>query len=87
MQCVKCRSDRLREFSSEIAIHFSGRYNLDKPHVLVFPKLMVYLDCGFSEFSIAEPELRSLGGAITRNESLPSKSKPSRSQLCSANLC
>jgi len=25
MHCVKCGSDRLREFSTEIAIHFSAR--------------------------------------------------------------
>jgi len=80
MHCVKCGSDRLMELSAEIAIHFSARENLDKPHVFVFPKVMVCLDCGFSEFSIAEPELRNLGGAIARNESLLSK-------LCSANLC
>jgi len=87
MHCVKCGSDSLSEFSSEIAIHFSARENLDKPHVFVFPKVMVCLDCGFSEFSIAEPELRSLGDAIARNESFPPKSEPSRSPLCSANLC
>ena len=62
MRCVGCESERLREFASEIAIHFSGLENLRNPHVLVFPKVIVCLDCGFSEFSIVEPELKKLGG-------------------------
>jgi len=74
----------MTEVSSEIAVHISGRENLDKPHVFVFPKVIVCLDCGFSEFSIAEPELRKLGSAMARDESLPPKSTPSRSQLCRA---
>jgi len=72
MHCVKCGSDRLREFWSEIAIHLSRRENLDKPHVFLFPKVIVCLDCGLSEFSIAEPEL----GRIAREASLPPKNTP-----------
>ena len=51
----------------EIAIHFPG---LEGPHnaiVRVFPKLLVCLDCGFTEFAIPEAELRQLveGGACS----------------------
>jgi hypothetical protein len=42
-------------------IHFSGLKNLDKPTVMVFPKIMVCLDCGLTEFTIPEAELRLLG--------------------------
>ena len=80
MRCVGCESDRLKEFPSEIAIHFSGLANLDKPHVLVFPKVVVCMDCGFSGFSIAGPELRRLGSSMARDESLPVKSTRSRSR-------
>ena len=62
MRCVGCESERLKEFASEIAIHFPGLENLHKPQVFVFPKVIVCLDCGFSEFSIVEPELKKLGG-------------------------
>jgi hypothetical protein len=48
------------EFTAEIAIHFSGPNNLDRPGPLVFPKLLVCLDCGFAEFTLAEGELRLL---------------------------
>jgi len=72
MHCVKCGSDHLSEFSSEVAIHFSGRENRGKPHVFLFPAVLVCLDCGFSDFGIAEPEL----GRIAREASLPPKNTP-----------
>jgi hypothetical protein len=40
------------EFTTEIMIHFSGLNNIDKPGVLLFPKALVCLDCGFSRFTI-----------------------------------
>jgi hypothetical protein len=60
MLCVRCQSDRLNEFPSEIVFHFSGRENRDKPHVFAFPKVVVCLDCGCSRFALAETELRQL---------------------------
>ena len=47
-------------FNGEIAIHFPGLEGLDKPIVWVFPKLLVCLNCGFTEFAIPETELRQL---------------------------
>ena len=41
-----------------------GLKNLDKPAVLVFPKLLVCLDCGFTEFTMAETELGLLGAGV-----------------------
>jgi hypothetical protein len=38
--------------NGEIAIHFPGLKGLDKPIVWVFPKLLVRLDCGFTEFTV-----------------------------------
>jgi hypothetical protein len=49
-------------------IHFSGLKNLDKPGVWVFPKLFVCLDCGFSEFTVPEPELALLASGPGRKE-------------------
>ncbi len=37
---------------------------LDKPTVWAFPKLLVCLDCGFTEFQVEESELRLLAEGI-----------------------
>ena len=64
MTCRSCGSQNQTEFGAEINIHFSGLKNLDKPVVFLFPKLLVCLDCGFTEFTIAETELRLLGEGV-----------------------
>jgi len=63
-----CKSENQSNFNGEIGIHFPGLKGLDKPIVWVFPKLVVCLDCGFTEFSIPEAELRVLreAGAQSR---------------------
>jgi hypothetical protein len=65
MSCALCESSNEREFSAEICIHVELPGNLDRPGVLVFPKLVVCLDCGSSRFTIPETELAllSLGTA------------------------
>jgi hypothetical protein len=60
MACKSCHSKNQREFDGELAIHFPGLKGLDKPIVWVFPKLLVCLDCGFTEFAVPESELRQL---------------------------
>ena len=52
--------ERASKFNAEIAIHFPGCAGLNKPHVWVFPELFVCLNCGKSEFTIVEGELRLL---------------------------
>ena len=63
MSCKSCQSEHQRTLNGELAIHFSGLKGLDKPTVVVFPELLVCLDCGFTEFSIHETELRGLAEA------------------------
>jgi hypothetical protein len=41
-------------------IHFSGLGNIDNPGILAFPKVLVCLDCGFSQFTISNAELALL---------------------------
>ena len=60
MHCRVCQSANRRTFNGEINIHFPGLRGLDKPTVLVFPELVVCLDCGFTEFEVEEAELRRL---------------------------
>jgi hypothetical protein len=61
MLCRSCASNIQQDFGSEIIIHHPGLKNLDKPTVMVFPKIAVCLDCGVTEFTIPEAELRLLG--------------------------
>lgn len=37
--------------------HFPGWEGMEKPTVLVFPEVVVCLDCGFAEFAFPEAEL------------------------------
>jgi len=55
-----CGSENLHKFGGEIAIHFSGRKNLNKPHVYVSSEIVVCLTCGAAQFAIQEAELRLL---------------------------
>lgn len=60
MACKLCQSHNQRNFNAEINVHFPGRNNLDKPSVFTFPKLLVCLNCGFTEFVLETPELLRL---------------------------
>jgi hypothetical protein len=59
-RCESCGSENLGNFTAEIAVHFPGSKNTDKPDILVFPALIVCLDCGIAEFAVPEKELRQL---------------------------
>jgi hypothetical protein len=60
MTCKGCHSEKQSVFNGEIAIHFPAFEGLDKPIVWVFPKLVVCLHCGFTEFAVPERELQVL---------------------------
>jgi hypothetical protein len=62
MSCKSCQSQNQSNLTAEIGIHFPGREGLNKPLMLVFPKLLVCLDCGFAEFTILETDLHRLSG-------------------------
>jgi hypothetical protein len=57
MSCPVCASDNQVEFLAEIIVHLGGLKNLDKSGVLLFPKLLVCSDCGFSRFTVPETDL------------------------------
>jgi hypothetical protein len=57
MACKSCGSDSQSEFGAEINIHIP---KLRAPDVLVFPKVVICLRCGFTEFTLVESELRAL---------------------------
>ncbi len=69
--CRSCQSANQSTFNGEIAIHFPGLKGLDKPIVWVFPKLLVCLNCGFTEFAVPEAELRRLVESDSEEDALP----------------
>jgi hypothetical protein len=66
--CRACGSDKQAEFTAEIALRFPGPGNLDKPHLLVFPQILVCLICGSAGFTVPESQLQ-----ILANEMMPSR--------------
>jgi hypothetical protein len=64
MSCRSCQSEHQSILNGEIAIHFPGLKGLDKPIVWVFPKVLVCLNCGVTEFAIPETELGVLRDGI-----------------------
>jgi len=66
--CQFCGSDNLAEFAAEMIIHFSGLKNLDKPGIMVFPRLLVCLDCGISCFTAPKSALALLAQDTATSE-------------------
>jgi hypothetical protein len=60
MSCPVCRSGNQMEFSAEMIIHLGGLKNLDKSGVMLFPKILVCVSCGFSQFTVSKAEVALL---------------------------
>ena len=60
MRCQSCGSENLSKFGGEVAIHFPGLKNIEKPIVWVFPEILVCLNCGMAQFAVPEAQLRQL---------------------------
>lgn len=58
--CPSCGSANLSNLAGELALHFRGYQNLDKPRLFVYPEVVVCLDCGASKFGIPQLELDRL---------------------------
>jgi hypothetical protein len=43
-----------------MVVHLGGLKNLDKSGVCLFPKILVCVDCGFSQFTVPKAELALL---------------------------
>ena len=66
MPCQKCRSDQQSKFNAEINVHFPGHESRDKPSILIFPELLVCLNCGFTELVISRKDLPSLASGVAK---------------------
>lgn len=60
MACNFCGSEKEAEFNTEMNVHRRGLNNIDSPGVLLFPKILVCLNCGSSRFAITESQLSLL---------------------------
>jgi hypothetical protein len=60
MSCSSCASTNQTQFVAEVNLHVSSPGNLNQPAVLVFPKVLVCLDCGVAQFTLPESELGQL---------------------------
>jgi hypothetical protein len=68
MSCPICRSGNQMEFSSEMVVHLGGFKNVDKSGVMLFPKVLVCLDCGFSQFTVSKAERALLASESPNSE-------------------
>ncbi len=66
MICPNCSSDTLEEFSTEMMIHCVGVQKLDNSGILIFTKILVCLECGFSHFTTPENELALLANCYPK---------------------
>ena len=63
MPCNSCGSINQGKYLGEVDIHFLR--NAGKSPVLVFPELLVCLDCGKTEFIVPKAELHILTNSDT----------------------
>ena len=80
MECKSCGSHNQCNLGAEVAIHFPGLKNITKPPVFVFPKLLICLDCGITEFAIPGTELGLLAAGEVAAIDSPSKVAPLKQQ-------
>jgi hypothetical protein len=66
MSCKVCSSAKEVEFTAETLIHFRGLRHLENPGVLIFPQILICLDCGSARFAVPETELRTLRVETTK---------------------
>ena len=65
MSCLLCGSGKHTEFPAEMLLHFPGLDNLHTPNVLLYPKVLVCRECGFSQFIATKSELALLANTPT----------------------
>jgi hypothetical protein len=57
MACAACGSANETKVGAEVNLHFPGPMRLSEPGFFLSPKLALCLDCGFTEFTLPDPEL------------------------------
>lgn len=80
MSCPSCASSNQSEFPVEMIIHLTGLKNVNNLGVLLFPRLLVCLDCGFLQYNVPESELPLLGRRSSKREA--SDGRPGSNPIC-----
>jgi hypothetical protein len=63
MPCRLCQSENEQLFPAEVAVHAPPQVNSrNLSQSLIFPQVLVCLECGFAEFLIPEQTLHELSG-------------------------
>ena len=57
-QCNTCGSTRLNKLRAELALHFNGLENIDKPVLWTFRDVVVCTDCGEADIHFPPHELQ-----------------------------
>ena len=78
MSCTRCLSLHQTELNTEMNLHFRGLTFVGDPGIFVFPRVLVCLDCGLSQFVVAERELSQI---VERNEKRQVSSVKANSKL------
>ena len=66
MSCKRCGSEKQTKFGTEMNVHFPGWEGLDKSSVVLpFAEVLICLDCGLSEFTVPDRELRALADGLS----------------------
>ena len=60
MRCASCHSLNVRVYPAELNIHHPGMEGLDLPTVWAFPRLSICLDCGVTQFTLSDDQVREL---------------------------
>lgn len=68
MSCPTSGLGNQVEFSAEMIVHLGGLKHLDKSGVILFPKLLVCVSCGFSQFTVSKAELALLASDSPNSE-------------------
>jgi len=64
MACQKCGSERQSKFGAEINVHFPRQEGQEAASILIFPELLVCLNCGFTELTLSKDELPRLAKGV-----------------------
>jgi hypothetical protein len=60
MLCKSCGSKNQKAFDTETSVYRTEFAHANTPPVLIFPKLLICLDCGFIEGQLSESESTDL---------------------------
>ena len=83
-QCNTCGSTRVNKLRAELALHFDGLKNIDKPVLWTFPEVVVCTDCGEADIHFPPHELQWWEQDAQRKQTRVIFDDPIKVQTCRA---